>query len=120
MTIIGAGPRCFDPLTLRSFLYVLKGLRPSDAKKLLYVLKGLRPSDAKQFRIRASFQGEVEGKRVAVTQNIGPRARAGWIDAATKLGRNFDGEPKVSGSISSKSQPIGLASQIMGTPGVHT
>jgi hypothetical protein len=43
--------------------------------KLLYMLKGLRPKDAKEFGVRASFQGEVEGKRVAVTENIGSRAR---------------------------------------------
>jgi hypothetical protein len=88
--------------------------------KLRYMLKGMRRVDASRFRVRASFQGDIEGKRVGFTENIGPKARAEWIDAATKLGRNFDGEPKMSGSISSKSQPIGLASEIMGTPGVHT
>jgi hypothetical protein len=52
--------------------------------KLLYVLKGLRPKDAKEFGVRASFQGEIEGKRAAVTESIGLRARERyyWIRGA--------------------------------------
>jgi hypothetical protein len=43
--------------------------------KLLYMLKSLRPEEAKAFGVRASFQGEIEGKRAAVTENIGLRTR---------------------------------------------
>ena len=52
--------------------------------KLLYMLKGLRPKDAKEFGVRASFQGEIEGKRAAVTESIGLRARERyyWIRGA--------------------------------------
>ncbi len=44
--------------------------------KLAYMLKGMRRAEAIKFKVRASFQGEIEGKRVGFTQNIGPRARA--------------------------------------------
>lgn len=43
--------------------------------KLLYMLKGLRPKDAKEFGVRASFQGEIEGKRAGATESIGLRGR---------------------------------------------
>ena len=44
--------------------------------KLRYNLKGLSRRDAEEFNIRkTSFQGEVEGKRVGCTENIGLRAR---------------------------------------------
>jgi hypothetical protein len=46
--------------------------------KLRYNLKGLSRRDAAEFHIRASFQGEIEGKRVGCTENIGPRARSRW------------------------------------------
>jgi hypothetical protein len=36
--------------------------------KLRYNLKGLSRRDAKEFRVRASFQGEIEGKRVGCTE----------------------------------------------------
>jgi hypothetical protein len=44
--------------------------------KLRYMLKGISRRDAKRFRVRASPQGEIEGKRVGCTENIGARARA--------------------------------------------
>ena len=44
--------------------------------KLRYMVKGINRTDASKFGVRASFQGEIEGKRVGFTQNIGPRARA--------------------------------------------
>lgn len=52
-------------------------IRPAyaPAGKLLYNLKGLDPREATQFGVRASFQGELEGKRVGCTENIGARAR---------------------------------------------
>jgi hypothetical protein len=74
--------------------------------KLRYMLKGMRRADASKFKVRPSFQGVIEGKRVGFTENIGPSARARWSGAATKLGRNFGGEPKVSALISSKSQRL--------------
>ena len=40
------------------------------------MLKGMLRADATTFKVRASFQGEIEGKRVGTTQNLGPRARA--------------------------------------------
>jgi hypothetical protein len=43
--------------------------------KLRYNLKGLARRDATQFHVRASPQGEIDGKRVGCTENIGPRAR---------------------------------------------
>ncbi len=49
---------------------------PTPRGKLLYNLKGLDPREARQFGIRASYQGELEGKRVGCTENIGARARA--------------------------------------------
>jgi hypothetical protein len=44
--------------------------------KLRYMLKGMNRADAGRFGVRPSFQGEIEGKRVGFTENIGPRARA--------------------------------------------
>jgi hypothetical protein len=72
--------------------------------KLRYMLKGMSRTDANRFRVRPSFQGEIEGKRVGFTENIGPRARAQSIAAATKLGRNIGGQPKPSVSILSELQ----------------
>jgi hypothetical protein len=69
--------------------------------KLRYMLKGMRRADATTLKVRASFQGEVEGKRVGCTENIGPRARA-RRDAATKLGRGGEYKPPPNGSISSE------------------
>ena len=59
--------------------------------KLRYMLKGMPRADASTFKVRASFQGEIEGKRVGFTQNIGPRARAQRLATATKLGRDSGG-----------------------------
>jgi hypothetical protein len=70
--------------------------------KLRYMLKGMSRADANKFGVRASFQGEIEGKRVGFTENIGPRARAQCIAVATKLGRNICAEPRPSVSISSE------------------
>jgi hypothetical protein len=72
--------------------------------KLRYMLKGMSRADANKFGVRASFQGEIEGKRVGFTENIGPRARAQCIAVATKLGRNIGAEPRPSVSISSEFQ----------------
>ena len=88
--------------------------------KLRYMLKGMRRGDASKFRVRVTFQGEIEGKRVGFTENIGPRARARWIAAAAKLGRKMDGQQKPRPSLSSKSQAIGRASEIDGALLVHT
>jgi hypothetical protein len=43
--------------------------------KLRYNLKGLDPKDAKELGVSASFQGDLEGKRVGCTENISARAR---------------------------------------------
>jgi hypothetical protein len=43
--------------------------------KLNYNLKGIDPRHAKELGVRASFQGELEGKRVGCTENISARAR---------------------------------------------
>jgi hypothetical protein len=49
---------------------------PTPEGKLRYMLKGMQRRDADQLGIRrASFQGELEGKRVGWTENIGERAR---------------------------------------------
>jgi hypothetical protein len=47
--------------------------------KLRYNLKGILRRCAKQFHVRASPQGEIEGKRVGCTENIGPRARSKFV-----------------------------------------
>jgi hypothetical protein len=73
--------------------------------KLRYMLKGMQRADATALKVRASYQGEIEGKRVGCTENIGPRARARW-DAATKLGRSVDSKPPPNASISSGFQQI--------------
>jgi hypothetical protein len=57
--------------------------------KLRYMLKGMSRADATTLKLRASFQGEIEGKRVGTTENIGARARARRPATATKLGRNI-------------------------------
>jgi hypothetical protein len=72
--------------------------------KLRYMLKGMSIADANKFGVRASFQGEIEGKRVGFTENIGPRARAQCIAVATKLGRNIGAEPRPAVSISAEFQ----------------
>jgi hypothetical protein len=72
--------------------------------KLAYMLKGMRRAEAIKFKVRASFQGEIEGKRVGTTQNVGPRARARSTSAATKLGRNIAGQSTPSATISSEIQ----------------
>jgi hypothetical protein len=72
--------------------------------KLRYMLKGISRRDAKRFRVRASPQGEIEGKRVGCTENIGPRARARRDATATKLRRSVDTKPRPSVSISSEFQ----------------
>ena len=64
--------------------------------KLRYMLKGMSRADANRFKVRASFQGEIEGKRVGTTQNLGPRARAQSTAGATKLGRDIGGQSKPS------------------------
>lgn len=46
--------------------------RPAGAAE--YMLKGLRPSHAKRYKIKAVFQGDVYGKRCAVSENLGPTA----------------------------------------------
>jgi hypothetical protein len=43
--------------------------------KLLYNLKGLDPREATLFGVRSSYQGELQGKRVGCTENIGAMAR---------------------------------------------
>ena len=72
--------------------------------KLAYMLKGMRRAEAIKFKVRASFQGEIDGKRVGTTQNVGPRARARSTSAATKLGRNIAGQSTQSATISSEIQ----------------
>ena len=72
--------------------------------KLRYMLKGMSKADANGFGIRPSFQGEIEGKRVGTTQNVGPRARARSTSAATKLGRSIAGQSTPSATISSEIQ----------------
>jgi hypothetical protein len=54
--------------------------------KLRYMLKGMTRSDAKAFGVRSSFQGEIEGKRVGSTENIGARARS------SRLHQNLDAQ----------------------------
>jgi len=76
----------------------------SPAGKLRYMLKGISRADAKRFRVRASPQGEIEGKRVGCTENIGPLARARRDATTTKLRRSVDAEPRPSVSISSEFQ----------------
>lgn len=72
--------------------------------KLRYMLKGISRADAKRFRVRASPQGEIEGKCVGCTENIGPQARARRDATTTKLRRSVDAEPRPSVSISSEFQ----------------
>jgi hypothetical protein len=72
--------------------------------KLRYMLKGMNRADASRFGVRASYQGEIEGKRAGFTENIGPRARAQRIAPATKLGRNIGGRSMPSVPISSEVQ----------------
>jgi hypothetical protein len=43
--------------------------------KLRYNLKGLDPRGANELGVRASFQGDLERKRVGCTENISARAR---------------------------------------------
>jgi hypothetical protein len=43
--------------------------------KLNYNLKGIDPRHAKEVGVSASFQGDLEGKRVGCTENISARAR---------------------------------------------
>ena len=43
---------------------------PFPEGKLGYNLKGLHPKDAKELGVCASFQGDLEGKRVGCTENI--------------------------------------------------
>ena len=88
--------------------------------KLRYMLKGMSRADAKGFRVRASFQGEIEGKRVGFTENIGPRARAQSIAAATKLGRNISGQSKPSVPFCQKFKPIAQARETMAATTLHT
>lgn len=76
--------------------------------KVRYMLKGMSRADANKFGVRPSFQGEIEGKRVGFTENIGPRARALYIAAATKLGREIGAQPKPSVSISPEFQARGV------------
>jgi hypothetical protein len=56
-------------------------IRPASTPegKLRYMLKGLQRRDAVQWGIRTSFQGELEGKRVRCTENIGQRARDKYV-----------------------------------------
>jgi hypothetical protein len=52
-----------------------------------YCVKGLSRVDAKERRIRAVYQGEIEGKRSGMTQNISRAARQRWLQplAATPM-----------------------------------
>ena len=60
---------------------------PTPQGKLLYNLKGLDPREAKQFGVRASYQGELHGKRVGCTENIGAReASTGKVTERSSLG----------------------------------
>jgi hypothetical protein len=43
-----------------------------------YCVKGLTREDAKERQIRAEYQGEIEGKRSGMTQNINRAARRRW------------------------------------------
>jgi len=47
-----------------------------------YMLKGLRPAHARRYKIEAVFQGEVFGKRCAVSENLGPTAIRRYRQAA--------------------------------------
>jgi hypothetical protein len=54
--------------------------------KLQYMLKGIEERYAKQFGLKASFQGELEGKRVGSTQNIGKSSRKRRVISADSGG----------------------------------
>jgi hypothetical protein len=43
-----------------------------------YCVKGLRRAEAKERRIRPVYQGEIDGKRSGMTQNINRAARRRW------------------------------------------
>ena len=60
---------------------------PTPEGKLRYMLKGMQRRDADQLDIRrASFQGELEGKRVGWTENIGERARRRFEASSSRAG----------------------------------
>ena len=60
---------------------------PTPEGKLSYMLKGMRRRDADQLDIRrASFQGELEGKRVGWTENIGEMARRRFGASSSRAG----------------------------------
>ena len=54
--------------------------------KLQYMLKGIEERYAKQFGLKASCQGELEGKRVGSTQNIGKSSRKRRVISADSGG----------------------------------
>jgi hypothetical protein len=67
---------------------------PSPEGKLRYMLKGMRRRDADQLDIRrASFQGELEGKRVGWTENIGQRARRRFEASSSGAGEDWSDLP---------------------------
>jgi hypothetical protein len=84
-------------------------IKPAHAPegKLRYMLKGISRRGAKRFRVRASPQGEIEGKRVGYTENIGARAGARRDATTTKLGRSIGGQSKPSVPILSEVQADG-------------
>ena len=64
---------------------------PTPEGKLRYMLKGLHPRDAQRLHvgglpIRPFFQGELEGKRVGCTENIGERARRRFEASSSRAG----------------------------------
>jgi hypothetical protein len=65
---------------------------PTPEGKLRYMLKGIHPRDAERLRVNGlpisdvSFQGELEGKRVGWTENIGERSRKRLEASSSRAG----------------------------------
>jgi hypothetical protein len=96
--------------------------QPADTpnNKLRYMLKGMNRRDAKRFGVRASPQGEIEGKRVGCTENIGSRARARRnatmqnLDAVSMQGRRRPSR------FPQNFKPIARAPELIAASTVHT
>jgi hypothetical protein len=86
--------------------------------KLRYMLKGIEERHAQQFGLKASFQGELEGKRVGSTQNIGKTARKkrhpNWIRAQDVFVGTPDAENLRSNKTYGPAKPENTASKFEG------